>query len=102
MSFKSVTTETFDAEVLKSEQNVLVEFGAEWCKPCEAMTPILQKFSSENESVKVCTIDIDDNYELTTQFKVRGVPMFVAFKNGTIVNTISGTCSLAKLNEMFK
>lgn len=81
---KNVNDSTFESEVLKSTQPVLVEFGAEWCGPCHRMSPILDQIS-DNKDIKVFKIDIDDATEVTAKYGIRGVPTIMLFNNGKVL-----------------
>jgi thioredoxin 1 len=78
-----LTDSNFDAEVSKSTQPVLVDFGATWCGPCKALAPIVEKLADESVGkYKICKLDIDEAPEVTAKFGVRGVPTVIVFKNG--------------------
>jgi thioredoxin 1 len=73
----------FDAEVSKSAQPVLVDFGATWCGPCKVLAPIVEKLADESVGkYKICKVDIDEAPGITAKFGVRGVPTVIVFKNG--------------------
>lgn len=95
---KSVNDTTFESEVLKSETPVLVEFGAEWCGPCQRMAPILDQFAKNNPSVKVLKLDIDDSPSTTSKFGVRGVPTMILFKDGKPLANKVGLVGLSVLD----
>ena len=78
----AVTKETFEAEVLKSDVPVLVDFNAGWCGPCKAMKPILEEFAAANPGVKFVAVDIDDQDELAEDHDVSSIPCLVLFKGG--------------------
>ncbi len=78
-----VTDATFDAEVLKADKPVLVDFGATWCGPCKALAPVVDKLADETVGkYKIVKIDIDDAPGIAQRYGVRGVPMILVFKNG--------------------
>ena len=80
---RAVTAQDFEAEVMNSELPVLVDFTTEWCGPCNALKPVLQRIATEERGrLKVCTVDGDAHPELTTRFGVRGYPTVIAFANG--------------------
>lgn len=80
-----VSDKTFDAEVLKSAEPVVVDFFAEWCGPCKAMAPALDQVASEMKGkVKVVKIDVDQNPEVTTKYRIQAMPTLMIFKNGKV------------------
>ena len=83
MAAVSVTDETFEQEVLKSELPVVVDFWASWCGPCQMMGPVVEELSDElNGKVKFCKVNVDDNPELAQNYDVMSIPNFKLFKNG--------------------
>jgi thioredoxin 1 len=88
---KDITDGTFEAEVMKSTVPVLVDFWAEWCGPCRAMTPIVesvaQKFAGKAKIVK---INVDDNQSVTQRFGIKGIPTMIVFKDGKEAERIVG------------
>jgi len=79
----AVTDASFDDEVLKSEKPVLVDFWAEWCGPCHAVSPILDKIAEERaDELKLVKVNIDENQGLAQRYGVMSIPMMVLFKNG--------------------
>ena len=80
---KTVTDQTFDAEVLKSDVPVLLDFTATWCGPCKALSPIVDKIANGYAGrLKVAKLDIDDAPRITQRFGVRSVPTILVFKAG--------------------
>ena len=78
-----VNDATFEAEVLRADVPVLVDFGAAWCGPCRALAPIVERIAAENEGrIKVVTVDTDESPRTAQRYGVRGVPMVIVFKNG--------------------
>ncbi|EYF03279.1 thioredoxin [Chondromyces apiculatus] len=81
----------FEAEVLKSDVPVLVDFGATWCGPCKALAPIVDKIADDFAGkVKVATLDIDDAPNTTKKYSVKSVPTVIVFKGGEKVATQVG------------
>lgn len=81
----SVTDKTFESEVLKSAEPVLVDFFAEWCGPCKAMAPALEQLASEMKGkVKVVKLDVDQNPGVTSRYGIRAMPTLMLFKDGKV------------------
>ena len=81
----TLTSENFEAEVLKSDVPVLVDFWAPWCGPCRMMGPVIEELANESDgSYKVGKINVDDEIELASTYKVMSIPMLAVFKNGAI------------------
>ncbi len=85
------TTENFQEEVIDSGMPVLVDFWAEWCQPCKAIAPIVDQIAFEKADIlRVGKLDADKNYDLITQYGVRGIPTLILFKGGEDVHRITG------------
>ena len=81
----------FEAEVLKSERPVLVDFWAEWCGPCHAVAPIIEKLAKDHGSViGVGKLNVDESREIAAQFQIRSIPTVMLFKGGRVVETLIG------------
>ena len=90
-------------EIIKSEIPTLVDFYATWCGPCKTMHPILDKLKSDMGSkIRILKIDVDKNQTVADQFKVRGVPTFVLFKNGEVLWRESGAMELSIMKNRIK
>lgn len=93
-----VTDDSFEAEVLKSDLPVLVDYWAEWCGPCKMIAPILDEVSAEYAGkVKVAKLNIDDNQTTPAKFGIRGIPTLMLFKNGQVEATKVGALSKSQL-----
>ncbi|HCB93256.1 MAG TPA: thioredoxin [Selenomonas sp.] len=90
MSVTVITKENFEAEVLKSDKPVLVDFWAGWCGPCRMLSPTVEEIAAENSDIKVGKVNVDEQPELAQQFNVMSIPMLVVFKNGQAVNSSVG------------
>lgn len=91
MAVESTTDQNFEADVLKSETPVLVDFWAEWCGPCKALAPKLEEISSElGEKLKIIKVNIDENPDSPAKYGVRGIPTLIVFKEGQSVEQIVG------------
>jgi thioredoxin 1 len=88
----------FDAEVLKSEIPVLVDFSATWCQPCRAIAPLVNQLAGEYEGrVKVTAVDIDESPATAQKFQIRGVPTLLVIKEGKVVGQQVGAAPKAKI-----
>jgi thioredoxin 1 len=93
----------FKAEVIDSQQPVLVDFWATWCAPCLAIAPAVEELASQYKGkVKVAKLNIDDNQETPQQYGVRSIPMLLVFKGGVVVEQIVGAVPKARLEEALK
>ena len=85
-----VNTNNFETEVINSDKKVLIDFYADWCGPCNRLSPIVDKVSVDNKDVKFVRIDVDKNEELMTKYNVRSIPTLVVIENGKEINRSVG------------
>ena len=85
----NLNLDNFEAEVIKSQELVVVDFWAEWCGPCKMLGPILEEIVSETE-YKIRKVDVDRNSELSSQYKIRSIPTILIFKNGEKIDQLVG------------
>ena len=96
----SVTRENFESEVLKSNVPVVVDFWAPWCGPCRAIGPAIDALSAEYAGrAKVVKLNVDDEPEIEAQHGIRSIPTLVFYKNGEIVDTVSGALPKIAISE---
>ena len=90
----TITKENFEAEVLKSDIPVILDFWATWCGPCRMIAPTLAEIAEENAGkVKIGKVNVDDEMELAVQFGITAIPTLIAFKDGQQVNQAMGVMS---------
>ena len=95
---KHVTDATFEADVLKSAQPVLVDYWAEWCGPCKMIAPILDEVAGTYQGkLQIAKMNVDDNREIPAKFAIRGIPTLMLFKDGQLSATKVGALSKAQL-----
>lgn len=85
-----INKNNFEAEVLKSDKPVIVDFFATWCGPCQTQSPILDEIAETMENVKVVKIDVDKNAELAEKYDVMSIPTIVIIKDGQLVKEFIG------------
>ena len=90
MKVLHVNKDNFHNEVLNSEKPVLLDFFASWCGPCRMVGPILDEIAREREDIKVCKVDIDEQPELASRYRIMSVPTLMVLKNGNIVDQSIG------------
>jgi thioredoxin 1 len=96
-----VNDAAFDAEVLKSDLPVLVDFWAPWCGPCRAIAPVIDELTQEFEGkVSIKKMNVDENPATPSKFGIRAIPTLILFKNGEVVEQVTGAVSKASLKQM--
>lgn len=100
MSSVKVSDAEFENEVLKADGPVIVDFWAEWCGPCKALSPLVDELATELEGkAKVVKVNIDENPNAPTKYGVRGIPTLMVFKDGQLVDTKVGSMSKSQLTD---
>ena len=99
-NIKNVSDVSFDADVLKSSQPVLVDYWAAWCGPCKMIAPMLEEVATEFAGkVTVAKLNVDENQETAAKFGIRGIPTLMLFKDGKVAATKVGALSKSQLPE---
>lgn len=100
MSSVAVNDKDFESQVLKAEGPVLVDFWAEWCRPCKVLSPLVDEIANEMAGkVKVVKVNIDEAPESPSKYGVRGIPTLMIFKDGKVVDTRVGGMPKSQLSE---
>ena len=99
MGIVTATSENFQKEVLEAELAV-VDFWASWCGPCQMVSPVIEQIGEENDSIRVGKVNVDEQGELTMQFRVVSIPTLVVMKGGEEVNRIVGAASKSEILAM--
>ena len=97
------TEENFEAEVLKSDLPVFVDFYADWCGPCKMMSPVIDKLAEEYAGkIKVGKVNVDENGDLAVKYGIMSIPNMVFFKNGEVADRVVGAIPKPAMKDKFE
>ncbi len=102
MSIHHITAQNFQEEVVKSEKTVLLDFWAPWCGPCRMVSPVLEEIAGERPDIKVCKVNIDEEYDLAVQYRIASIPTLLVLRDGQVENKLVGARPKAQILEWFE
>jgi thioredoxin 1 len=97
-----VTDQTFDKEVLESDIPVVVDLWAPWCGPCKSMGKVIDEMEKQRPELKFVKVNIDENYQTPSTYNVRSIPTLMTFKNGELIDLMSGFIGKKAVEQMLK
>ena len=100
MSIINVTNETFHQEVNNCSKPVLLDFWASWCGPCRMVGPILEEIAAERPDIKVCKVNVDEEPELASRFRIVSIPTLMVIRDGQIATQSMGARPKAQILKM--
>jgi len=99
----AVTDSDFETVVIKSSLPVLVDFWAPWCGPCRGIGPVVEELASEYEGrVNVCKVNVDECSKVPAMFGIRAIPTLIVFKDGEVVDQVTGAVAKSYLVNMIE
>ncbi|MBU5591802.1 thioredoxin [Clostridium sp. MSJ-4] len=99
---KEIMDSSFLEEVEKQEGVVVVEFWAAWCGPCKMLAPVVEELSNEIPGVKFGKVNVDNNPQISQNFRIASIPTIMVFKDGNVIDTMVGFRPKAELENMIK
>lgn len=102
MSLINITNANFEAEVMKSDRPVLLDFWATWCGPCQMIAPIVHEIAEENPNIKVGKVNVDDEMKLAMKFGIQSIPTLIVIKNGKAVAQSVGYQSKEQIKALLE
>lgn len=100
MAVLTITKDNFASEVMASDKPVLLDFWASWCGPCRMVSPIVDEIAEERSDIKVGKINVDEQQELASAFRVMSIPTLVVMKDGKVVRQSAGARPKAQILSM--
>ena len=96
----NINKENFKSEVLEAEGKVLLDFWAPWCGPCRMVLPLMDEIAAERPDIKVCKVNVDEESDLASQFRVMSIPTLVVMEGGKVINQATGARPKAGILSM--
>ena len=100
MAVIHLTKDNFKAQVMEADKPVLIDFYADWCGPCQMVSPIVEEIAGERSDVSVCKVNVDEQAELAQAFRVSSIPTLVVISGGKLVNHAIGAQPKAAILDM--
>ncbi len=100
MSVIKVNKDNFNSEVINSDKPVLLDFYADWCGPCKMMGRVIDEIARENEEIKVCKVNVEEEQELAARFSVMSIPTLAVMKEGKLISSSVGAKPKAQIMAM--
>jgi thioredoxin 1 len=98
-----VTDDNFEQEILKSNIPALVDFWAAWCGPCRAIAPVVEELAKDYAGkLKVAKMNVDENSKTPVKYGIRAIPTLILFKNGNVMDQITGAVSKSQIDNAIK
>lgn len=97
-----INDDTFEAEVLKSEEPVLVDFFADWCGPCQMLAPVIEEIAEEADGCKICKLNVDQSPNTAVSYRVASIPTLIVFKNGQAEKKAIGFQSKSEILQLIQ
>ena len=100
MAVIELTKENFEAEVLRSDKTVLVDFWAAWCGPCRMLSPVVDEIAEERTDIKVGKVNVDNEEDLASRFGIMSIPTLIVFRGGEVKAQTMGVQPKAAILDM--
>lgn len=97
-----LSKENFEKEVTNSEKPVLIDFYADWCGPCRTVSPLVEQIACEHPEYKVCKINVDEQPQLASEYRITSIPTLLVFENGKVIKSLVGAAPKQQILDMLK